>query len=139
MAASFFFFVSRGLMIPGNLKYSKSHEWVKVEGDVVRIGITHHAQDTLGDITFIELPKVGAALKKEGEAGVVESVKAASDLQSPVTGEVVSANDAIETKPEKINSDPYGEGWLYEIKVADMSEVDGLMDATAYGKYLESC
>ncbi|MDR2577270.1 MAG: glycine cleavage system protein GcvH [Chitinispirillales bacterium] len=126
-------------MIPDGLKYSKSHEWVKLDGGVATVGITDHAQDTLGDITFVELPKVGAGLTKEGEAGVIESVKAASDLLSPVTGEVVSVNGTIEMAPEKINSDPYGGGWLYTVKIADMSEVDGLMDAASYGKYLETC
>jgi len=123
---------------PNDLKYSKSHEWVKVEGDIATVGITHHAQDTLGDITFVELPKVGASIKNGAEAGVIESVKAASDLYSPVTGEVVSVNTELETAPEVINSDPYGKGWLYTVKISDKSEIDALMDASAYEKYLET-
>ncbi|MDR3011668.1 MAG: glycine cleavage system protein GcvH [Chitinispirillales bacterium] len=126
-------------MNPNDLKYSKTHEWVKLgDGGIAKIGITHHAQDTLGDITFVDLPKVGASLKKEGEAGVIESVKAASDLLSPVTGEVTAVNDAIASAPESINSDPYGAGWLYAVKVADQAEIDGLMDVAAYEKFLET-
>jgi glycine cleavage system H protein len=125
-------------MIPEDLKYSKTHEWVRIDGDTAAVGITHHAQDTLGDITFVELPKVGASLKKEGEAGVIESVKAASDLISPVSGEVASVNGALESKPEAINNDPYGSGWLYTVKLSDPSEADELMDAADYAKFLET-
>ncbi|MCL2689445.1 MAG: glycine cleavage system protein GcvH [Chitinispirillia bacterium] len=124
--------------IPNDLKYSKSHEWVKVDGDNAAVGITHHAQDTLGDITFVELPKLGSSLKNGAEAGVIESVKAASDLYSPVTGEVASVNNDLESAPEIINSDPYGKGWLYTVKLSDKSEIDALMDAAAYEKYLET-
>jgi len=123
---------------PSDLKYSKTHEWVKMEGDVVRVGITDHAQDSLGDITFVELPKIGSNVKKGGDAGVIESVKAASDLFSPVTGEITSVNDNLEKAPEEINSDPYGSGWLYTVKIADKSELDALMDAPSYEKYLET-
>jgi len=123
---------------PNDLKYSKSHEWVKVDGDSAKVGITHHAQDTLGDITFVELPKIGASVKNGAEAGVIESVKAASDLYSPVTGEVTSVNSDLESAPETINSDPYGKGWLYTVKISDKSEIDALMDAAAYEKYLET-
>jgi len=123
---------------PNDLKYSKSHEWVKIEGGNAKVGITHHAQDTLGDITFVELPKVGASVKNGAEAGVIESVKAASDLYSPVTGEIVSVNNDLESAPEAINSDPYGKGWLYTVKISDTSEIDALMDAPAYEKYLET-
>jgi glycine cleavage system H protein len=125
-------------MIPNDLKYSETHEWVRVDGDTATVGITHHAQDTLGDITFVELPKVGARLKKGGECGVIESVKAASDLLSPLSGEVLSLNSALESTPERINAEPYGGGWLYTLRVADKSELDGLMDAAAYGKFLET-
>jgi glycine cleavage system H protein len=127
-------------MIPPNLKYSKTHEWVRVESDntTAATGITDHAQDTLGDITFVELPKVGKQLKQGGEAGVIESVKAASDLMSPVSGAVASVNSALDSAPETINSDPYGAGWLYTVKLADASEINTLMDAAAYEKFLES-
>ena len=124
-------------MTPNDLKYSKTHEWVRVDGGVATVGITHHAQDTLGDITFVELPKVGASVKMASDAGVIESVKAASDLLSPVSGEVLSANVDLGKKPEVINSDPYGAGWLFTVKLADAAEVDALMDAAAYGKFLE--
>ena len=127
-------------MIPPNLKYSKTHEWVRLESDnaTATTGITDHAQDTLGDITFVELPKVGAQLKQGAESGVIESVKAASDLMSPVSGVVASVNGALDSAPETINKDPYGAGWLYTVKLADASEVNSLMDAAAYEKFLES-
>jgi len=125
-------------MIPSNLKYSKTHEWVKLETDTATVGITDHAQNTLGDITFVELPKVGAQLKQSGEAGVIESVKAASDLISPLSGAVATVNSALDSAPESINGDPYGAGWLYTLKLSDASEVNALMDAAAYEKFLES-
>ena len=125
-------------MNPGDLKYSKTHEWVRIDGDTATVGITHHAQDTLGDVTFVELPKVGAALKKGGECGVIESVKAASDLLSPLSGEVLSSNGGLDSAPERINAEPYGGGWLYTLRAADKSELDGLMDAAAYEKFLET-
>jgi len=125
-------------MTPTDLKYSKTHEWVKMDGGVAVVGITDHAQDTLGDITFVELPKVGAQLKQNSEAGVIESVKAASDLMAPISGAVASVNDALESAPEAINGEPYGGGWLYKVKPADVSELDGLMDAAEYEKFLES-
>jgi len=124
--------------VPHNLKFSQTHEWVKLENDIATVGITDHAQDTLGDITFVELPKVGAQLKQNCESGVIESVKAASDLVSPVSGVVASVNGALDSAPESINSDPYGAGWLYTVKLADASEADSLMDAAAYEKFLES-
>jgi glycine cleavage system H protein len=125
-------------MFPTDLKYSKTHEWVKLDGNAATVGITDHAQDTLGDITFVELPKAGVQLKQGAEAGVIESVKAASDLMSPVSGVVASVNETLESTPEAINSDPYGNGWLYTVNLADASELDGLMDAAAYEKFLES-
>ncbi|MDR2728514.1 MAG: glycine cleavage system protein GcvH [Chitinispirillales bacterium] len=123
---------------PSDLKYSKTHEWVKVEDGNAKVGITDHAQDNLGDITFVELPKIGAQVKKDAEVSVIESVKAASDLYSPVTGEIVSVNSELENAPEIINSDPYGKGWLYTVKISDKSEIDALMDALSYEKYLET-
>jgi glycine cleavage system H protein len=125
-------------MAPSDLRFSKTHEWVRIDGGAAAVGITDHAQDTLGDITFIELPKPGAAVKKGGEAGVIESVKAASDLLSPISGEVLTANSALVSTPETINSDPYGAGWLFTVKIADMAEADTLMDAAAYEKFLET-
>ncbi|MDR0331694.1 MAG: glycine cleavage system protein GcvH [Chitinispirillales bacterium] len=125
-------------MVPIDLKYTRTHEWVRLDGGVATVGITDHAQDTLGDITFVELPKIGAQLKRESEAGVIESVKAASDLISPITGVVASINSALESAPEAINKDPYGGGWLYTVNAADASELKGLMDAAAYAEFLES-
>lgn len=125
-------------MSPNDLKYSKTHEWVRVYGDTATVGITAHAQDTLGDITFVELPKAGAALKQDGEAGVIESVKAASDLLSPLSGEVATVNNALTSEPETINSDPYGAGWLFTVKIANKAELDTLMDAEAYDKFVET-
>jgi glycine cleavage system H protein len=125
---------------PQNLKYTQTHEWVRVEsdGNTATVGITAHAQDTLGDITFIELPNPGAQLNQNHESGVIESVKAASDLVSPVSGVVASVNGALNSAPEIVNSDPYGAGWLYTVKLADVSELNSLMDAEAYEKFLES-
>ncbi|MCL2218307.1 MAG: glycine cleavage system protein GcvH [Chitinispirillia bacterium] len=125
-------------MTPDDLKYSKTHEWARADGDVATVGITDHAQDTLGDITFVEPPKVGAALRKGGEAGVIESVKAASDLLSPVSGEVLSVNGALSSAPEAINSEPYGAGWLFTVKMTDKAELGTLMDAAAYNKFVET-
>lgn len=123
-------------MYPADLKYSKEHEWIKVEGSTGRVGITHHAQNSLGDIVFVELPKVGRQLKvtdgKMETFGVVESVKAVSDLYCPVSGEVVDVNSALETKPELVNKDCYGAGWMIVVKLADPKELNSLMDIKAY-------
>jgi glycine cleavage system H protein len=123
-------------MYPGDLKYTKEHEWIKVEGNRGRIGITHHAQNALGDVVFVELPKVGRRLRQMESFGVVESVKAVSDLYSPATGEVVEVNAALETKPELVNKDCYGAGWMIVVSVADPKELGALMDAKAYEAYL---
>jgi glycine cleavage system H protein len=124
--------------IPSNLKYVDSHEWARVESDgVVTIGISDHAQDALGDLVFVETPEVGRALKKGGAAAVVESVKAASDVYSPVSGEVVAANEALGASPELVNSDPYGAGWLFKVKPSNPAELNQLLDAAAYGKVVE--
>jgi glycine cleavage system H protein len=125
-------------MVKGDCKYSKTHEWVLRNGDVATVGISDHAQDALGDITFIELPGVGTALVQEKECGVIESVKAASDLYSPVSGKVVEVNGSLETAPEAINSDPYGAGWFFKVSGLDDAEFDRLMDAAAYSAFLES-
>ncbi|EGV52767.1 glycine cleavage system protein GcvH [Candidatus Endoriftia persephone] len=118
---------------PSDLRYSKSHEWVRNEGDgSVTIGITEHAQELLGDMVFVELPEVGDSLDIEDEVAVVESVKAASDVYSPVAGEVIAVNEALNDTPEAINEDPYGDGWIYKVKLADAAQLDALMDAEAY-------
>lgn len=121
--------------IPANLKYLDSHEWARVEGDgTVTIGISDHAQGALGDLVFVEVPEVGKSLSKGGAAAVVESVKAASDVYSPLSGEVVAANAALSGSPELVNTDPYGEGWLFKIKPSNASELQQLLDAKAYEK-----
>ena len=122
--------------VPNELKYTKSHEWIRDEGDgVCAIGITDHAQDLLGDLVFVELPEVGATLDLDGECGVVESVKAASDIFSPLTGEVVAVNESLADAPEAINEDPYGDGWIFKIKLADAAQLDKLLDADSYAEY----
>ena len=123
-------------MYPGDLKYTKEHEWIKVEGNRGRIGITHHAQNALGDVVFVELPKVGRRLRQMETFGVVESVKAVSDLYCPAAGQVVEVNAALETKPELVNKDCYGDGWMIVVSVANPKELGALMDAKAYEAYL---
>ncbi|GGY10415.1 glycine cleavage system protein GcvH [Paludibacterium paludis] len=119
--------------IPADLKYVESHEWLRQEADgTVTVGITEHAQSLLGDIVFVELPKVGAVLKANDQAGVVESVKAASDVYAPVAGKVVAVNEALEGEPELANSEPYGEGWFFRIEPANPADLDGLLSADAY-------
>lgn len=121
--------------IPNNLKYLDSHEWARLESDgTVTVGISDHAQGALGDLVFVEVPEVGKALAKGGAAAVVESVKAASDVYSPLSGEVVAANDALGSAPELVNQDPYGAGWLFKLKPSNAGELDQLLDATAYEK-----
>jgi glycine cleavage system H protein len=119
-------------MVPGDLRYTKEHEWVRVDGDEAVVGITQFAADQLGDIVFVELPSAGRALDQHATFGVVESVKAVSDLFAPVAGEVASTNDALAGAPELVNSDPYGEGWMLRVKLSDPAQVDGLLDAAAY-------
>lgn len=114
------------------LKFTEEHEWIRVEGDVGTVGITQHATEQLGDLVFVELPEVGATLAKGDTAGTVESVKAASDVYAPVSGEVIEVNEAITENPEKVNEDPMGAGWFFKIKLSDPSELDGLMDEDAY-------
>ncbi len=117
---------------PVELKYATSHEWVRLEGDIAIVGITDHAQEALGDLVFVELPDLGDTVNAGDEAGVVESVKAASDIYAPVSGEVIELNPALEDTPELINTDPYGEGWMYKIRVSDMTELDDLLSADEY-------
>ncbi len=122
--------------VPAELRYTNEHEWAKVEGDRVRIGITAFAQEQLGDVVFVELPKVGAKVAAMKTFGVVESVKAVSDLFAPVSGEILEANAALTTKPETVNTDPYGQGWMIVVKMANPKELDALMSATDYEKLI---
>ncbi|HEX5276166.1 MAG TPA: glycine cleavage system protein GcvH [Fluviicoccus sp.] len=117
---------------PSDLKYASSHEWARLDGDVVTVGITDHAQEALGDLVYVELPEVGDTVAAGDEAGVVESVKAASDIYAPVSGEIIAVNEALGDTPEIINTDPYNEGWIYKIRVSDVSELDNLMSGEEY-------
>jgi len=118
-------------------RYSKEHEWVRVEGDTATIGISTHAASELGDVVFVELPEAGKKLEKGDEAGVVESVKAASEVYSPLSGEVVEINAALEDAPQTVNEAPEGEGWFFKLKLSDKSQLDGLMDEAAYKTFCE--
>ena len=118
--------------VPADLKYTKDHEWIKVEGDVATIGITDFAQSELGDIVYVEIETEGESLDSEEVFGSIEAVKTVSDLFMPITGEVSEINEEIESNPEVINSDAYGKGWLIKVKIADSSQIDGLMSAEAY-------
>jgi glycine cleavage system H protein len=119
-------------MVPPELRYTKDHEWVRLDGDVATVGVTTFAAEQLGDVVFVELPDSGRTLSQHGTFGVVESVKAVSDLFAPVSGEVIEANPALAGTPELVNSDPFGDGWMIRIRVSDAGEVDGLLDAAAY-------
>jgi glycine cleavage system H protein len=121
---------------PAGLLFSKDHEWVKVDGDVATVGITDYAQASLGDIVYVELPRIGATLEQFGGIGVVESVKAVSDLFTPVGGEVVEINGAIDADPALVNREPFGEGWLYKVRLADDGEKNNLMDGPAYDELI---
>lgn len=124
--------------IPSDLKFMDSHEWVRLESDgSVTIGISDHAQDALGDLVFVEVPEAGRMLDKGAVAAVVESVKAASDVYSPIAGEVIAANEALGAAPELVNSDPYGQGWLFKLKPRDIGEMSSLLDAQVYAKVVE--
>jgi glycine cleavage system H protein len=125
-------------MYPADLKYTKEHEWVKVEGTRGRIGLTHHAQHALGDVVFVEVPTIGRAVKQMEAFGVVESVKAVSDVYAPVSGAVAEVNATLETSPELINKDCYGAGWIIVVEMAAPQELDALMDAKAYEAFLAS-
>lgn len=125
--------------IPSDLLYTSSHEWIKDEGDdVVTIGITDHAQELLGDLVFVELPEIGDTIEAAGEAGVVESVKAASDIYSPVSGEVIEVNEDLVDSPEMVNEQPYDGGWIYKVKLSQPSELDGLLNEAAYAEVVEA-
>lgn len=116
--------------------FTKDHEWVRVEGDVGTVGISDYAQGQLGDIVFVEVPQAGSQLDKGGDAAVVESVKAASDIYAPVGGEVIEGNSALADEPSLVNTDPEGEGWFFKLRIGDPSELDGLMDADAYRAFV---
>ena len=126
------------LEYPENLRYTAEHEWVRVDGDTVRVGITSFAQEALGDVVYVSLPTVGDAVVAGDTCGEVESTKSVSDLYAPVSGEVAAVNGALDATPELVNSDPYGEGWMLAIRPDDASAIDGLLDATAYQAGLDS-
>ena len=117
------------------VKYSKEHEWIKLDGDTAVIGITQHATEMLGDIVFVELPEIGSSVVKDGNAGVVESTKAASDIYTPVSGEIIENNQAIVDDPAKVNNDPENDAWFFKLKIADKSEMDSLMNKEEYEKF----
>lgn len=123
---------------PAELKYAPSHEWVRVEGDIATVGITDHAQEALGDLVYVELPEVGDKVAAQDEAGVVESVKAASDIYAPVSGEIIAINEALSDSPEIINSDPYHDGWMYKIRMSDEAELQDLLSAEDYDAKVEA-
>ena len=123
---------------PAERKYATSHEWVLIEDDIAIVGITDHAQDALGDLVFVELPDVGDVVAAHDEAGVVESVKAASDIYAPLSGEIVAINDALVDSPEIVNSDPYHDGWMYKIRFSDAAELDELLSAEDYDAHVEA-
>jgi len=125
-------------MTPEDSRYAKSHEYVHVEGDIGTIGITEYAQKELGDVVFVELPQVGTQLEAADELGSIESVKAVSELFAPVSGEVVEVNEALTEKPELVNTDPYGDGWMIKVRLSDLTEVDELMSAEEYEEYIET-
>ena len=124
---------------PDTLKYLDTHEWARLDDDgIVTVGISDYAQDSLGDVVYVELPEVGQQVQQKGEAGVVESVKAASDIFAPVSGEVVAINEPLEEDPETINESPYGDGWFFRIKASDVSELENLLDAAGYDAVCEA-
>ena len=125
-------------MNPEHLKYSEEHEWLRMEGDTAVIGITHFAQDSLGDVVFVELPEVGADVKQFEKMGEIESVKAVSDLYCPVGGKVIEVNDSLTDSPELVNDSPYGDGWMLKVEMADSSEIERLMSASEYDTLIES-
>ena len=123
-------------MYPDNFRYTKEHEWISVEGDVGSIGITDHAQNELGDIVYVDLPKVGATVAKGGTIGSVESVKAVSDIYSPVSGDVLEINQTLVDKPERLNEDPHGDAWLIKVRLSAPDEITGLLSAEEYRSYI---
>lgn len=126
--------------LPGELKYSKSHEWIRIsdDGSSITVGITDHAQDLMGDMVFIELPEVGGSYKTGDDCAVVESVKAASDVYAPVTGDITEVNETLADSPETLNTDPFNDGWLFKMTLEDKNELEELMDANAYEELIDS-
>ncbi|HYM12304.1 MAG TPA: glycine cleavage system protein GcvH [Bryobacterales bacterium] len=125
-------------MYPEDYSYTKEHEWIRVEGDTATVGITDHAQNELGDIVYVDLPKVGAAVTAAKPFGSVESVKAVSDIYAPASGEVIAINEELNSKPEKLNEDPHGAAWLIKIRLSNRAELDGLLTADAYQEYIKA-
>lgn len=124
---------------PGELRYAESHEWVRVEDDgTITVGISDHAQEALGDVVYVELPEVDAEVAAKGEAGVVESVKAASDIYAPISGVIIAVNTALEDSPETVNESPYEDGWFFKMKPSDLTELESLLDMNAYQEFCES-
>ena len=123
--------------VPSELKFLSSHEWVSVDGDVATVGVSDHAQELLGDLVYVELPEVGSAVAAGDSVAVIESVKAASDTYAPVSGEIIEVNEELEDSPERINDDPYGDGWMYRVKMEDAGEVNDLLDADSYSDSIE--
>jgi glycine cleavage system H protein len=123
--------------VPADLLYSKEHEWVKIEGDTATIGITDYAQNSLGDIVYVEMPRVGKAVEQFGNVGVIESVKAVSDLFTPIGGEVTQVNDGLEGDPASVNREPYSGGWLFKVKLADVNQKGALLSAADYEKLIQ--
>lgn len=119
-----------------DIKYTEEHEWIKIEGDVCTVGVTDYAQNALGDVVFVEVPDVGATLEKGGDAGVVESVKAASEVYSPLDGDVTEVNDALEAQPSLVNTDPMNDGWFFKMTMADASQLDNMMDEAGYKEFV---
>ncbi|HUC66009.1 MAG TPA: glycine cleavage system protein GcvH [Stellaceae bacterium] len=119
------------------VKYTKDHEWIRIEGDVAVVGITDYAQTQLGDVVYVELPALGRRVEQGKEAAVVESVKAASEVYAPISGEVLAVNDALSGEPGKVNADPMGDGWFLKLRIADAKQLDGLMDEAAYNAFVE--
>jgi len=126
------------MVSPSELKYTKQHEWVRVEGGTGTIGITDYAQDQLGDIVFVELPAVGTAINAAQKLGEIESVKAVSELFAPISGEVIEANDSLADSPEAVNDDPYGDGWMVKMRFSDAAELDGLLSSDEYEAFIEA-
>ena len=125
-------------MYPKELVYSKEHEWALSEGEVVTIGVTHFAQDELGEVVFVELPEVGASFPAHGEIGTIESVKAVAEVYTPISGEIVAVNEALQEAPELVNEDPHGKGWLIKVKPSDPSELEAMMSSDDYAQFTES-
>lgn len=124
------------MKIPANLKYTKDHEWILIEGDIATIGITHFAQGELGDIVYVDVDTVEETVDKDAVFGTVEAVKTVSDLFMPLTGEVIELNEILANEPSKINADPYGDGWIIKVKIADQSQIEDLLDAQAYSELI---